>query len=337
VAYEGGFATPTQPATLTGLNQTTNVPGFRSNIALFGGNSGAAGTLRLSDRFGTHISAAPFSLQTSEWQQQRITGWFPGTETPEDARVDIVLTNGSVHAYAAVVDNFTGDGVVVAPIALATPPPAAASRLSFTSVPAAVSVGSPFSLSVQALRADNSIDDTFVGTVQLSVSSGAGRLEGTASAMASGGTAFFSGLLLNAAGTYRIVGRASGLADGESSPIEVRAADAAAIKAGTFRGQNGYTTTGTLQIQRAADGSESLKLNSDFRVSSGAGSVSIWLARSGGDLNTGSSIKLGTLTSRFSGEFTFAIPQSGSAGFTHVITYCDAFRVNFGAAELRNP
>ncbi|MBM3804515.1 MAG: DM13 domain-containing protein [Acidimicrobiia bacterium] len=61
------------------------------------------------------------------------------------------------------------------------------------------------------------------------------------------------------------------------------------------------------------------------------------MTRSGGDLNTGSSIKLGALTNRFSGEFTFPIAQSGSAGFTHVITYCDAFRVNFGAAELRNP
>ncbi len=74
VAYETGFVTPAQPATLTGLNQTSNVPGFRSNVALFGGNRGAAGTLRLADRFGTEIATTPFNLQASQWLQQRITG-----------------------------------------------------------------------------------------------------------------------------------------------------------------------------------------------------------------------------------------------------------------------
>ncbi len=339
VGYETGFATPAQPATLIGLNQTFTVPGFRSNIALFSGSGGAAGTLRLCDRFGNQISATPFGLQPSQWLQQRITGWFPTAEIPGDARVDISLTSGSVHSYAAVVDNFTGDGVVVAPIPLSVTPPAAASRLSFSAVPAAIDAGSPFSVTVQAVRADNSVDDTFTGTIQVSVTSGPGTLVGTTSRVASRGVAFFDGLSLNTTGTHMLVAASPGLTTAASSSIEVTTIAPAptALKVGIFSGQNGYTTAGTLEIQRANDGSEILKLNSDFRVSSGAGSISIWLARSGGDLNTGSSIKLGTLTSRFSGEFTFPIPQSGSAGFTHVITYCDAFRVNFGAAELRNP
>jgi hypothetical protein len=337
VAYETGFATPTQPATLTGLNQTSNVPGFRSNVALFSGNGGAAGTLRLADRFGTEVATAPFSLQAGQWLQQRITGWFPNAEIPGDARVDISLASGSVHSYAAVVDNFTGDGVVVAPTPLAIAPPAAASRLVFSAAPAAVNAGSPFDVAVQAVRADNSVDDTFAGLIQLSVTDGPGSLDGTNSRAASGGVAIFNSLALSNAGSYTLRAATSGLTPAVSGSIEVTAAAPAALKVGTFSGQNGYTTAGTLQIQRANDGTENLKLNSDFRVSSGAGSISIWLARSAGDLNTGSSIRLGTLTSRFSGEFTFPIPQSGSAGFTHVITYCDAFRVNFGAAELRNP
>jgi hypothetical protein len=336
VAYETGFATPTQPATLTGLNQTSSVPGFRSNVALFGGNSGAVGTLRLADRFGTEIATAPFNLQASQWLQQRITGWFPSAEIPVDARVDISLASGSVHGYAAVVDNFTGDGVVVAGIPLYVDPPAAASRLVFSALPTAVNAGSPFDVAVQAVRADNSVDDTFAGTIQLSAD-GPGDLDGTNSRAASNGIAVFNSLALSTAGTYTLRAATSGLTPAESSSIEVTTAVPTAIKVGTFSGQNGYITVGTLQIQRANDGTENLKLNSDFRVSSGAGSISIWLARSGGDLNTGSSIRLGTLTGRFSGEFTFPIPQSGSAGFTHVITYCDAFQVNFGAAELRNP
>jgi len=320
VAYETGFATPSQPAALTGLNQTSNVPGFRSNVALFGGNAGAAGTLRLGDRFGTEIATAPFNLQASQWLQQRITGWFPSAEIPGDARVDISLTSGSVHGYAAVVDNFTGDGVVVAPIPLVVTPPAAASRLAFSAAPTAIGAGSPFSVSVQAVRADNSVDDTFAGTIQVSVASGPGSLLGTTSRIASAGVASFEGLSLNTTGTYTLGATAPGLTAAMSGSIEVTTAAPAALKVGAFSGQNGYTTAGTLQIQRANDGSEILKLNSDFRVSSGAGSISIWLARSGGELNTGTSIKLGTLTSRFSGEFTFPIPQSGSAGFTHVIT-----------------
>lgn len=337
VAYETGFATPSQPATLTGLNQTASVPGFRSNVALFGGNGGAAGTLRLSDRFGTEIATAPFDLQASQWLQQRITGWFPSAEIPGDARVDISLASGSAHGYAAVVDNFTGDGVVVAAIPLAITPPAAAIRLAFSAAPTAISAGSPFDVNVRAVRADNSVDDTFTGTIQLSVASGPGSLLGATSRIASAGVASFDGLSLSTTGTYTLGATAPGLTAATSASIEVTTAAPTALKVGTFSGQNGYTTAGTLQVQRANDGSEILKLNSDFRVSSGAGSISIWLARSGGDLNTGTSTRLGTLTSRFSGEFTFPIPQSGSAGFTHVITYCDAFRVNFGAAELRNP
>ena len=337
VAYETGFATPAEPATLTGLNQTSSVPGFRSNVALFGGNRGAAGTLRLADRFGAEVTTAPFNLQAGQWLQQRITGWFPSAEIPGDARVDISLASGSVHGYAAVVDNFTGDGVVVTGIPLYVDPPAAASRLVFSAVPTAINAGSPFDVAVQAVRADNSVDDTFAGLIQLSVADGPGGLDGTSSRAASNGIAVFNSLALSTAGTYTLRAATSRLTPAESSSIEVTTAVPAAIKVGTFSGQNGYTTAGTLQIQRANDGTENLKLNSDFRVSSGAGSISIWLARSGGDLNTGSSIRLGTLTSRFSGEFTFPVPQSGSAGFTHVITYCDAFRVNFGAAELRNP
>ncbi|MEW5979645.1 MAG: DM13 domain-containing protein [Acidobacteriota bacterium] len=337
VAYEQGFAGIDQPVTLIGLNQTSDIPGFRSNLALFAGSNGATGTLRLCDRFGTQVATAGFSLQVNQWLQQRITGWFPGVEIPRDARVDVSLSNGLAHGYAAIVDNFTGDGVVVAPIPLSPSTPATAGKLIFSSVPSSVVAGSSFQVVVRAVRADNSLDETFTGTIQLSVASGPGSLQGTLIKTASAGTATFEGLSLSVAGSYVLNAAVNGLEAAVSGPVEVTAAGPTAIKVGTFSGQNGYTSAGTLQILREQSGVEVLKLNSDFRVSSGAGSVSIWLARSDRSLNSRDSVKLGTLTNRFSGEFTFSIPSPGSAGFTHVITYCDAFQVNFGAAPLRNP
>lgn len=336
VAYEAGSIKPAQPATLVGLNQTTSIPGFRSNIAFFAGAAGAAGNLLLCDQFGTDVAASTFALQPHQWLQQPIATWFPGTRIPEDARVDIRLSAGSAHAYAAVVDNHTGDGVVVPPIPLLVVS-GAASQLAFTSVPASLVAGAPFNVTVQARRADGSPDSLFAGTVQLEVTSGPGTLQGSSSQAAAAGVASFGNLSLSVPGSYTLTASATGLTAASSTPIEVSEPSSSAIKVGTFASQNGYTTAGTLQILRAEDGSETLQLNSDFRVSSGAGAISIWLARSSGELNSSQSVRLGTLTTRFSGEFSFTIPPPGSAGFTHVITYCDAFRVNFGAAQLRNP
>ncbi|MCI0625796.1 MAG: DPP IV N-terminal domain-containing protein [Acidobacteria bacterium] len=119
VPFGSGFITSAKRGTLIGLNQNASVPGFRSNIAFFGGPGGSAGTLRLCDQLGLELASVPLTLAPQQWFQQRITGWFEGVEIPRDARVDVQLGSGSLDGYAAIVDNKTGDGVVV-PLIVAT-------------------------------------------------------------------------------------------------------------------------------------------------------------------------------------------------------------------------
>ncbi|MDX2127711.1 MAG: hypothetical protein SFU91_01600 [Chloroherpetonaceae bacterium] len=124
----------------------------------------------------------------------------------------------------------------------------------------------------------------------------------------------------------------------QPSPIDLN--NAVVIKSGTFTGQNSYITSGSVQILRAQDGSHFLKTGEDFRVDGGAGSISIWLSKSSANLQVGNSaanIKLGTIQSRFSGVYTYSIPAPELLDFTHVVTFCDGARVNFGFSQLKNP
>ena len=341
VPYEAGFAAPARPTTLVGLSETSSQPGVRSRIALLAGSAGARGFLRLRDARGAQIATAPIQLEASEGQARTILAWFPGTEVPSDARVDIELEGGSAHGYAEVVDNFTQSRVLVT--AAAVPPPMevnvppAATRLAFASLPASIASGAPFTAMIRALRPDSSIDPRFTRSVELRVASGPGALPDTAPRNAVDGVASFPGLSLTTPGRYTLTALAAGLESAVSEPIDVSAPAPSVIRIGTFRGQNGYNAEGTVQIERASDGRETLRLNPNFRVSTGPGAITVWLARSSGPLNPGTSLRVGILTTVFAGEFTFPIPAQGSAGFTHVIVYCDPFRINFGAAELRNP
>lgn len=113
------------------------------------------------------------------------------------------------------------------------------------------------------------------------------------------------------------------------------------LRVGTFQGLHDYITVGTAQVVRDPDtGAQSLRTLMDFRVSSGAGSVSVWLTDANGRLNLGGSAirhRVATLTSDFDGAFTWPAPAGAAETYTHVITYCDAARVNFGWTELRVP
>ncbi len=427
VAFGSGFITPSNRGTLIGLNQNAGVPGFRSNVAFFGGPDGAAGMLRLCDQLGLELARVPFTLDSQQWQQQRITGWFEGVEIPRDARVDVQLSRGSLDGYAAVVDNKTGDGVIVSLIptqniasgaqitslstsggqagqtitnftvigsglgnatgirfspsdgvttanvrvtetsvtadlqiasnaspgnrlvSLMTPAgdsntlafsvsqAAAATKLAFAAVPASATAGSPFALVVQALQADGSVDPNFAGAIAIAIASGSGSLGGTLNKAAVAGAATFDNLTLSAAGSYTLRASSGSLSGAVTGAITVAAADPTVLQVGTFKGENGYTTRGTLQVLQNADDSQTLKLNSDFSTSSGGGTIGIYLANSTGSINLSQSVRLGLLTNRFSGEFTFALPASGTAGYSHVVAHCEPFRVVFGSAQLRNP
>lgn len=341
VPYESGFATSIRPVTLVGLNDNGSQAGSRSRIALLSGARRSIGLLRLRNNLGQAIATSPIRLEANEYQGQAISTLFSGTEIPADARVDIILEEGSVNGYAEIVDNLTQSRVLVASISVPVEQPAAltATRLVISELPASVNSGATFTATIRALRADNSLDTSFTASVELRAS-GPGGFASAVAQRAVEGVATFPGLSLATAGTYTLSAVAAGLETGVSPALVVAAPPPPAstiIRTGRFTGQNGYSAEGTLQIERSASGAETLKLDRNFRVSAGAGSISVWLTRSSGPVNQANSLRVGTIMRVFSGEFSFPIPSQGSTGFTHVIVYCDPFRINFGAATLTNP
>jgi len=211
-----------------------------------------------------------------------------------------------------------------------------ATKLGFAGVPTTVATGTAFVLMVQAQRADNSVDPNFIGTIALALASGSGNLGGTTSKAAVAGVATFNDLTLSTASTFTLRATSGTLAAGTSNSIAANAL----LKNGTFTGQNNYTATGALQIWQRADGTESFNTGTDFRVSGGAGSISIWLTDAAGANNLNSSankIQLGSINSGFAGVYTFSIPSPGLSSYTHAVTYCTAARINFGSAALQNP
>jgi len=211
-----------------------------------------------------------------------------------------------------------------------------ATKLGFAGVPATVTAGTAFTLMVQAQRADNSVDPNFTGTITLALASGSGNLGGTLSKAAVAGVATFSDLTLSITSTFTLRATSGSLAAAVSNSIAANTL----LKIGSFVGQNNYTATGSLQVWRLANGAESFQTGTDFRVSGGAGSISFWLTDATGANNLNSTVnkvQLGSITSGFTGVYTFSIPNPGLSSYTHVVTYCTAARINFGFAELKNP
>lgn len=112
------------------------------------------------------------------------------------------------------------------------------------------------------------------------------------------------------------------------------------IRVGTFSSQNGYATEGMVEILRdSVSGDDAVRTRMDFRVSGGAGSIGIWMTDAAGAANLNSSplkIRVGVITSGFQGVYSYAIP-GGLGSYTHVVTFCEAARINFGNASLGIP
>ncbi len=219
-----------------------------------------------------------------------------------------------------------------------TTPAGDATRLEFSGVPAAVEPGVAFALSVRAVRDDLTLDTGFTGAVTISVMSGPGALTGTLTRNASAGVAQFSDLSVDAAGNYALTAVSGALSTASAAPLVAATDPPVVLWTGTFTGQNGYVTSGSFDIERVAGGAEVLRTRADFRVSGGAGSISVWLTDAAGAANLNASsvkIKLGTITSGFQGVYEW--PTGGTTGYTHVVTFCDGARVNFGFAALASP
>lgn len=119
-------------ATLLGAARS----GFHTNVALLGGPAGASGALVARDATGQAMARASFTLAPWQWQQQASSDWFTPATLPNGSRVDVEVASGSASAYATVIDDTTGDPLVVstAPLPRAcdgVPTPAAPDQ-SFT-------------------------------------------------------------------------------------------------------------------------------------------------------------------------------------------------------------
>jgi hypothetical protein len=206
-------------------------------------------------------------------------------------------------------------------------------------LPTTIIVDSAFSATVHALRADNSLDSAYMGTVAILLDSGPGILNGATTHPVANGVAFFSGLTLTSPGAVTLRANSGTLTTAISQSIAVNSASPTVLRVGTFNGQNGYSTSGSLQVLRQTSGTEVLMTGTNFSVSGGAGSIGVWLTNSTGATNLNSTtvkIRLATINSGFSGAYTFTIP-GGLGNYTHAVTFCESASINFGNAQLTNP
>lgn len=84
------------------------------------------------------------------------------------------------------------------PVIADAPDPATALRLQM--IPTSLVAGSTFVLTVEAVRADGSIDNSYTGSITLAPVSGAGQLSGTLIKNAVGGVAMFNDLAVSQSG-----------------------------------------------------------------------------------------------------------------------------------------
>lgn len=100
-------------AVLPGLAPPGAAPGFRTNLALVAGAGGARGTLVLRDASGAEKGRTSVTLAAKEWRQLPLGDWFSLASVPEGSRAELVVAFGAADAYASVIDEATGDAVVV--------------------------------------------------------------------------------------------------------------------------------------------------------------------------------------------------------------------------------
>ncbi len=100
-----------------------------------------------------------------------------------------------------------------------------ASQLVFVGVPTSGSANNNLtSFTVQALRADNSLDTNYTGTVSLSIATGPGALGGTYSVAAVGGIATFGAVQLTTGGVYTLTASSGSLTTATSGIINITGA-----------------------------------------------------------------------------------------------------------------
>jgi hypothetical protein len=129
-AWPGGLLAAGSVGFFNGVDQTLNVPGTRTNLAIVGGPEGAAGELVLRDAAGLEQARKAFSRGPGEWGQLGVADWFSSAGAssagfrglaaatiPENARIDVSVASGALDAFVSRIDNGSGDAVT-RPVAL---------------------------------------------------------------------------------------------------------------------------------------------------------------------------------------------------------------------------
>ena len=112
---------------ITGIRNNGTKSGFRTNYSLLNLRDTAVSNLQftLLDPTGKSLATQSVNLGAFEYRQDSLADLFGGTTaatSPDPMAVKVVVpTNSDVQAYASVVDNLTGDPVLVP----AVPPPSA--------------------------------------------------------------------------------------------------------------------------------------------------------------------------------------------------------------------
>jgi para-nitrobenzyl esterase len=146
-----GFLGAGRVVLFPGLSADADGTGFRTNVAFLGGAAGGSATLLLRSAAGTRLAEAPVVVAPSGWVQKPIAEWFGGISVPPDSTLELGVTSGTLDSYASVIDNGTGDPVVLRPIAVASGscPPSSVPPLLTTSI-ASVTAGGGLSLTLAA-------------------------------------------------------------------------------------------------------------------------------------------------------------------------------------------
>lgn len=105
------------------------------------------------------------------------------------------------------------------------PEPVVATKLIFGSQPGNIIVGQTFgAFTVRAVDDDNALDESFDGSVTITLQTGSGSLSGTTTRAAVGGIATFDNISINTLNTSAVIrASASGLTYADSAPFDVTA------------------------------------------------------------------------------------------------------------------
>lgn len=108
-------------------------------------------------------------------------------------------------------------------------------------------------------------------------------------------------------------------------------------RSGTFVDQNAAGSTGTASLGTDEEGTQFLKLSSDFMTAVGTGTVTVYFSTS---MDYVASPETGNPDLRLigfvqeNGEHYFKVDPVLESGFTHVILWCGSASVPFGYAAL---